>query len=236
MGILDRIKLAIKWLIGNGVATNQENIGKLLGYNNKSSFSQLLNGRVPIPKDFIDRLSNLHPNINPVWIENGEGNMLKDSQPEAVIIDNPALIYVPMVSQYAYAGYLCGYADEEYIETLPTIPFIGDHLPKGEYMAFEVRGDSMEDGTDESLLEGDILMCRKIKQELWRNKLHIKKWDFVIVHKTEGVLVKRIIEHDVENCIITIHSLNDMYSDRKIHLNDVAQLFNVIQVSRSRRR
>ncbi|MDO5430656.1 MAG: peptidase S24, partial [Parabacteroides sp.] len=68
---------------------------------------------------------------------------------------------------YAYAGYLCGYADAEYIETLPTIPFIVDHEAHGHYIAFEVRGDSMNDGTEESYLEGDRLLCREIKRELW---------------------------------------------------------------------
>lgn len=57
MPIIERIKLAIKWLIGNGVAKNQKEIGYLLGYKNESSFSQVINGKVPLPNDFIDRLS-----------------------------------------------------------------------------------------------------------------------------------------------------------------------------------
>ena len=36
MTINERIKLAIKWLIGQRVADNQEEVGKLLGYSNKS--------------------------------------------------------------------------------------------------------------------------------------------------------------------------------------------------------
>ena len=56
MTIHDRLKLVIKWLIGTGVATNQEAIGRLMGYTNKSSFSQILNDKVPIPGDFISRL------------------------------------------------------------------------------------------------------------------------------------------------------------------------------------
>lgn len=117
------------------------------------------------------------------------------------------IIYVPLVNQYAYAGYLCGYADAEYIESLPTIPFIVDQEAHGKYMAFEVKGDSMDDGTDEAYKEGDRLLCREIYQQYWaESKLHIRKWDFVIVHK-EGILIKRIIDHDVENCTITIHSL-----------------------------
>lgn len=50
----------------------------------------------------------------------------------------------------------------------------------------------------------------------------------MIVHE-DGIVVKRIIDHDVENHTITIHSLNDMYPDRVIDLCDVKQIFNVIE-------
>ena len=146
------------------------------------------------------------------------------------------IINVPLVNQYAQAGYLCGFQDAAYIATLPTIPFIIDHEAKGNYVAFEVRGDSMNDGTEESYLEGDRLLCREIAPYLWaESKLHIRKWDFVIVHE-DGILVKRIIDHNVENHTITIHSLNDMYPDRVIDLAEVRQIFNVIELQRPRRR
>lgn len=155
---------------------------------------------------------------------------------EAVPLNQNYIINVPLVNQYAQAGYLCGYEDAAYLATLPTIPFIIDHEAKGNYVAFEVRGDSMNDGTEESYLEGDRLLCREIYPQYWVNsKLHIKKWDFVIIHE-DGILVKRIIDHDVENHTITIHSLNDMYPDRIIDLAEVRQIFNVIELQRPRRR
>ena len=79
MTIHDRLKLVIKWLIGTGVATNQEAIGRLMGYTNKSSFSQILNDKVPIPGDFISRLCMLNKNINLVWIEKEVGDMILDN-------------------------------------------------------------------------------------------------------------------------------------------------------------
>ena len=66
--------------------------------------------------------------------------------------------------------------------------------------------------------------------------LHFNRLDFVVVHRTEGILVKRIIDHNVEACEITIHSLNPEYPDRVLHLNDVAQILNVVEISRNRRR
>lgn len=177
--------------------------------------------------------------FNLTWLLTGEGEMLNtpdQSSDEASPIDEPIILRVPLVSQYAQAGYLCGYADAAYMATLPTIPYIVDHEAQGHYVAFEVKGDSMNDGTEDAILEGDRLLCREIMPHLWvSSKLHFRKWDFVIVH-TEGILVKRILDHDVENHTITIHSLNSMYPDKIINLADVKQIFNVIELQRPRRR
>ncbi|MDI9256362.1 S24 family peptidase [Flavobacterium sedimenticola] len=147
-----------------------------------------------------------------------------------------SIMHVPMVNQYAYAGYLSGFADNEYVENLPKIPFIVDKEYRGEYLCFEVKGDSMECDTEESIPEGSILLCRNVRKEYWKNKLHIHKWDFVIVHNTDGILVKRIINHNVEAGIITIHSLNEFYPDRELHLKDIQQIFNIVEVQTKRKR
>lgn len=184
----------------------------------------------------LDKIIDKHPDLNTTWLLTGEGSMLKSDKSNGMIASSLKEKRVPLISQYAYAGYLCGFSDEEYIETLPTIPWDGDDEHKGEYIAIEVKGDSMDDRSYESILEGDILYCRKIKQELWQYKLHLKEWDFVIVHKTDGILVKRVISHNTENGEIVLHSLNPIFEDRIINMQDVAQLFNVIEVKRKRRR
>lgn len=78
MDIHSRIKLVVKWLIGTGTAETQEAIGKIMGYSNKSSFSQILNNKVPIPDSFIDKLCALNPDINKKWVTHGDGNMIVD--------------------------------------------------------------------------------------------------------------------------------------------------------------
>lgn len=191
-------------------------------------------------KPTIEKIKKSFPHWNMDWIlyEKGEPIISKENIEvlEVVPLNQNYIINVPLVNQYAQAGYLCGFQDAAYMATLPTIPFIIDHEAKGNYVAFEVRGDSMNDGTEESYLEGDRLLCREIAPYLWaESKLHIRKWDFVIIHE-EGILVKRIIDHNLENHTITIHSLNDMYSDRVIDLAEVRQIFNVIELQRPRRR
>lgn len=73
---LDRLKLAVKTLISLGVAKNQAEIGKLMGYTNKSSFSKILNGLVPIPDKFIEKLCKLDRRIRQAWVANEIGHIL----------------------------------------------------------------------------------------------------------------------------------------------------------------
>lgn len=196
------------------------------------------------------------------WLETGEGDwqgreigdmrsvadylaneakakIYEEKQPEGLDVDynEVTTMYIPLISQYGYAGYLQGFADPEYIEELPKIPWAVEREYKGEYRFIEAKGDSMDNGDpEEAILEGDRLLCRNVRPEHWRNKLHINQWDFAIVHRERGIVIKRIIKHDVEKGILTLHSLNDYYEDYEISLDDVAQIFNIVDLYRKRRR
>lgn len=201
--------------------------------------SEIESGKKPLTEELYNNIIEVFgmDKVSEHFISTNDSDIIANKNTnEAVPLNQNFIINVPLVNQYAQAGYICGFQDAAYIATLPTIPFIIDHEAKGNYVAFEVRGDSMNDGTEESYLEGDRLLCREIAPYLWaESKLHIRKWDFVIVHEG-GILVKRIIDHNVENHTITIHSLNDMYPDRVIDLAEVKQIFNVIELQRPRRR
>jgi len=229
----ERIKIVIKWLIGNGVAPNQAEIGKLIGYSNASAFSKVLNQKVPIPEGFLTKLSNLDIRLNKVWIEEGWGNMI-EAPDEAKSYEIPeGIIKAPLIGQYANGGYLRGYADPDYLGEQPIFFSTRSHSG-GNYVAFEVKGDSMNDGSVNAICEGDILLGRELIQEHWTARLHIPKV-FIIVHKVHGICVKEITEHDVETGRIVCHSWNPdpEYQDFDCNLKDIAQLFYIKEISRN---
>lgn len=147
------------------------------------------------------------------------------------------IMIVPLVQDYAYAGYLAGYQDNEYLDELPKHSFVVNKQHRGHYMAFQVIGDSMSNGTDESITEGSTVTGREIQRHLWNSRFHIHRFkDYVIVHK-EGILIKRIIKHDVDTGIITCQSLNpdrEWYPDFDLNLDDCSQIFNIVNVTQIR--
>lgn len=74
---IDRFKSLIRYCKENGIVSSQKDLGVKLGYQNESSFSQVINGKVDEPKDFINRLCNLIPELNKEWLMTGEGSMLR---------------------------------------------------------------------------------------------------------------------------------------------------------------
>ena len=73
-----RLNDIVNYLIFSKVALDKTDLSKKLGYN-ASSFSQIINERVPLTDRFINRLMEFAPNIDKNWLLTGEGTMLKVS-------------------------------------------------------------------------------------------------------------------------------------------------------------
>ena len=148
------------------------------------------------------------------------------------------IMLVPFVDEYAYGGYLVGFKDSEYIDNLPKHSMIVSEKHLGTYRTFTMRGDSMYNGENDSIEEGDKVTGRMIAQKLWKSRLHINKFKEFIIVCENGIIVKEITIHDLDTHTITIHSKNpdkDLYPDETIDLADVRELYNVIEVTKPRK-
>lgn len=76
MNRISRNKFLVQYIVSKGFASSQKELGQLLGYSNESSFSQIINEKVTYPKDFIERLKGVIPDLNEDWLLTGEGEML----------------------------------------------------------------------------------------------------------------------------------------------------------------
>lgn len=93
MSNLKRIKKVINWLIYKEIGESEKEIAERLGYT-KSSFSQIVNGKVPLSDKFISKLCSLDENINLVWVQSGEGEMfLEDNLNSEQDVTIPASVW-----------------------------------------------------------------------------------------------------------------------------------------------
>lgn len=188
------------------------------------------NIKLSISEKTLQKISQKHPELNTTWLMMGEGQMLRNSdQPDVSVKTIQQFVNIPIVQARAVAGYVQGFGDQEYLESLPTIPVITDKNYNGKYICFECDGDSMDDGSRNSICDKDVLLCREVKSELWRYKFNFSDRYFVIVH-SNGVNVKKIVDHNIENGTIRCHSLNAMYQDFELSLDEVSELYNVVKI------
>jgi repressor LexA len=231
---LQRVKIALKALISLGVAKNQEEVGKLLGYSNKSSFSQVINGIVNLPADFVDRLCRLNSTLNKDWIKTGNGNVLENNPDTNQGYNTDNTYYNPKES--INTGYFRNHglsliSPETMIDYNTGTKEITEHtatqflIPtfKGSDYLITVIGSSMYPKYN----NGDIVACKHLSLNTFF------QWNKVYVINTEqGILVKRICKSDKDD-FVTIVSDNkdyDSFELAKTELLSIAIVTGVIRL------
>lgn len=213
---------------------NKNSFSKAIGISNNVTITRIINEHRTPSRSTCEKIVSAFPLYNLEWLLTGKGQMESPLnspvfQSNARQINDLSYMSIPIIHVKAHCGYLNGYGDEDYIDTLPTMPVIVDKTYHGKYRIFEAEGDSMDDDSRLAICDGDKVLAREVKRDLWLPKLHIKDWYFVIVHRTEGISIKQITNQD-EMGNITCHSLNEMFNDYTINLDDVLEIYNVIKV------
>ena len=213
---------------------NKNSFSKAIGISNNVTITRIINEHRTPSRATCEKIASAFPAYNLEWLLTGEGNMLTDAPSQtyhsnARPVDDLSYMNVPVIHIKAQCGYLAGYGDTEYIDTLPTMPVIVDKTYHGKYRIFEAEGDSMDDNSRLAICDGDKVLAREVRRDLWLPKLHINDWYFVIVHRTNGISIKQITAQD-DKGNITCHSLNELFNDYTVNLDDVVEIYNVIKV------
>ena len=213
---------------------NKNSFSKAIGISNNVTITRIINEHRTPSRATCEKIVSAFPAYNLEWLLTGEGNMLTNAPSQtyhsnARPVDDLSYMNVPVIHIKAQCGYLAGYGDTEYIDTLPTMPVIVDKTYHGKYRIFEAEGDSMDDNSRLAICDGDKVLAREVRRDLWLPKLHINDWYFVIVHRTNGISIKQITAQD-DKGNITCHSLNELFNDYTVNLDDVVEIYNVIKV------
>ena len=213
---------------------NKNSFSKAIGISNNVTITRIINEHRTPSRATCEKIVSAFPAYNLEWLLTGEGNMLTDAPSQtyhsnARPVDDLSYMNVPVIHIKAQCGYLAGYGDTEYIDTLPTMPVIVDKTYHGKYRIFEAEGDSMDDNSRLAICDGDQVLAREVRRDLWLPKLHINDWYFVIIHRTKGISIKQITAQD-DKGNITCHSLNELFNDYTVNLDDVVEIYNVIKV------
>lgn len=235
MEMHQRIKHVVKWLVGNGFAGNQKEVGFMLGYKSESSFSQILNDKVPVPGDFADRLSAISPLLNRDWIISGDGEMIRndytnrfDESDKISVNESPSTYDImkasnsqPILDIRVCAGSGIGLdGSENKVTEWVSIPKFEGCL------GVTVFGDSMYD----KFKSGDVVFVRPISG---RNDIDFGQCYVVITR--EDRYIKNLYESERGDDYVSMVSYNietnpdgrRKYPDRNIKKEEILFLYKV---------
>lgn len=147
------------------------------------------------------------------------------------------LMTMPLAEFNIQAGLLDNYQDIEYLKGLEKHSIIVDNPVKGRYMAFRVKGDSMDDDSSRAIVQNSIVTTRELHRSHWKDKIRIKDFPYWVIYTSQSryPLLKEITNHNTTAGTITCHSLNDApeYTDFELPLDEVQALFYVVDVHRT---
>ncbi|WP_298113206.1 S24 family peptidase [uncultured Bacteroides sp.] len=212
----------------------------------------LLSGKTKkISESVANKIVTAFPIYNKVWVLTGSGSPIEESVIPVPIKDedgefftenhNSVKFYdlgekyrmvVKLVPFAAYGRFAneCDTLESEK-ETWEEESFETDKIVHGKYYAFEVKGESMDDGTRNSFEEGDRVLVRELDRLHWKDGLRFKDHPFWVVVFDSSVLIKQIVNQDLTTGEITFHSLNPSpeYSDFTLSMDKIRALYYVLQ-------
>ncbi|HEX5669184.1 MAG TPA: LexA family transcriptional regulator [Chitinophagaceae bacterium] len=146
-----------------------------------------------------------------------KGSYLVKRRQQKMMSENNLIQFVPVK---AAAGYLAGYADQEFIDELNTftLPMLG----AGQYRAFEIVGDSMLPTPS-----GSIIVGEKVEN----NADHLKNNQaYIVISRNEGIVYKRIVKNNKAKNKLTMVSDNPSYQPYQINAEDIIELWQAQMV------
>lgn len=225
---LQRVRKLVNWCIFQEIGKNDAEIAQKLGYT-KSSFSQILRGKVPVSKNFVDKLCSLDSNINKVWIS-GKGSMLKNEQ---LLFQNVSEMPNNFMKEMVLKKVGIRLLNAEEIQKFPLLSeeeddlkeqyyYIPDLLELGTHFLIKMAGDSMEPSID----SGNLLACRQIGKDepIYWGKIYL----VAISNRIQICRIYQDKNNEKQYCLVSDNK--ETYPTFSCPISSITKIFHVVGV------
>lgn len=207
---------------------NNKELAKELGMK-PTYFSKIVNAQQPVSLKYAKVLVEKF-NISLNWLFLGIGSMYLidkvvkyvNDPPKQHFVQEPLTTYrtsppaIPLVDIRAAAGYPQMTNDSSYMNSLPTIRLPFPEVSRGEYIAIQIEGNSME----ERIQHLDYTVCKRVYEPS-----ELRRGNIYTVVFNDGILCKRLIS--LKGSHIFLSADNPLYGDEQIHSDNLIQLWEV---------
>ena len=200
--IVDRI---VQYLERKGIKISA--FEKEIGLGN-TTLSKAYKTGGSIGSDKIEKILSLCPDLSPLWLVTGEGEMFVD----AMAARNSSSKQIPLIPIEAFAGPGEPNYEDERIQDYYTVT----DFKESDFL-LRVKGDSMTPKYN----GGDIVACKKVD----KSNLYFLQWGrvYVIYTMSQGAMIKRIHPSGKEGWITCV-SENIKYAPFDVPMDDIVSI------------
>ena len=222
MNIIDRIKLIIEYK-GISVRKFCIEVGIANGFFDKVK---------DIGSDKLMKILNTYPDINPIWLLSGEGQMLKSDKVVQSVLpvgyvsngidtNRSVSVDIPIIDVSAAAGTI-GHINSDNADIIDYISLPARLVQSGSnYLAVRARGESMTP----TIYDSSFVIVRELDRSEWA-EMH-DRHVFVIVCREEAYL-KRVKNRFSKGFIVCMSDNTDKYSYPNFNLQaeEISTIFH----------
>ena len=214
VSVRERFIKCVEYLIESRKLRNQAELVRSMGLS-KGYVSQLMSGKREPSETIVSNLCARFPELNPQWIQTGEGEMLQDVRPrpgDEFVEPNT----VPLLPIFAQAGHLTGWSDA--VEEAKCERVISP--VKDVDMAVHIYGESMYP----DIPNGSVCYVRRINPRAF-----IEWGRAYILDTVNGPLLKYLTPAQDEEHIRCVSANHDpMYAPFDVSKEDILGIYRVV--------
>lgn len=197
----------------------------------RTTFYNYMSGKTAITADALQRLCEvLDIPVAQFYNKYTSVELLESGEPMSGYALGKNVRELPLVHKFAHDDFAISYEQLEYLQKLPKYPVLMDSPQNGNYLCFEISGDNMFDGTYESRLSGDIVLAREFNPKQWSNDKSTNKNNFILVHRSKGLMIRRVTGVSKDGKHITIDNLNGDYESLELLIKDILIAFTEVKL------
>lgn len=134
------------------------------------------------------------------------------------------ILDIPYITVSMYNKFLKSFVFGE-----PKICLVSDRINSGTFVAFEVRGDAMDDNTRNSLSLGDIAVAKEMNKEVLSGE--INPADLWVIIIENDILIRKIEGYIQGENRVACKAINSSleYADFSLNVSEIRKIYKVTQ-------
>ena len=140
------------------------------------------------------------------------------------------LLSAPLIMESQHEIGSKNFEDLIFINSLPHIGFMVDQVSVGNYLAFEISNNSMDNGLTDGISKGSVVLGKRVAEKELHKKLEEEDSNWILIC-AGTIMCKKITAFDKKKKSIACHSLNNSpeYPDFEVLIGEVLAFYKILK-------